>query len=446
MNFLKKITLAITGLILWNTGSAQNKQIIEEVIGIVGENVIFKSELDKEVFQMQQQYTEYDGDPKCEIFNQLVLQKLLIHKADMDSIVIADDRLDYEINRRIEFYAQQAGSLERLEQYLGMSILEYKDRMREKVRNQMKAEQAKDALLSDVKVSPTEVRKFFSEIPEDSLPAFNSEVEIGQIVVKPKPNQLAKDFARRRANEIRNEILNGEIDFCTAALLYSADKSNSDQCGSLGEFKRGTMVPEFETAAFRLKKDSVSEVVETEFGFHIIKLLERKGNILNAEHILIQPKILSSDLQAAQDSLKLALELIKSGVDFCDVVNRFSEDETTKANCGFYTDPSLGTNKIEVNYLPSDIALRIEKLNSGDFSPIHGIQLPSGETAFRVLYLKSEIPPHEADLRDDYQKLSVFALEKKKQDLLKDWMQKYKQETYVWFDEKYVDCADSLNQ
>ena len=421
--------------------TAQTNQVLEEVIAVVGDNVILMSDLDREVAQIKQQYPEYEGDMQCDVFSQLIIQRLLLIKAEVDSIIIADERLEFEINRRLEFYAQQAGGIERLEKYLDMSILEYKEKMREKVKDQMLSQQAKDALLSEIKVSPTEVKKFYDEIPDDSVPTFSAEVEIAQIVVKPTASSFAKDYARKEATKIRNEIISGSIDFCLAASLYSEDKSNSEQCGDLGEFKRGTMVPEFETAAFKLKKDSISNVIETEYGYHIIQLIARKGNILSARHILIQPKILSNDYEAAKDSLKLAMKLIESGeMDFCDVVNRFSEDENTKSNCGYFTDPNVGTNKIEVTYLSSDVVLKIEKMKPGEFSSIHGVQLPNGQGAFRLLYLKSETPPHEASLKNDYQKLAAFALEKKKQDSLKEWMENYRKTVYVWIDEKYTYC------
>lgn len=426
--------------------SAQTNQVLEEVIATVGDNIVLMSELDREVAQMKQQYPSYEGDLHCDIFNQLVLQKMLLLKADLDSIVIADDRLDYEITRRLEFYAQQAGSVERLEQYLGMSILEYKDKMKDKVRDQMLAEQAREALLADVKVSPTEVKKFYDDIPADSIPTFSSEVEVAQIVVKPVPSAFAKEYAKKEAQKIRNEILAGDLDFCLAASIYSADKSNSEQCGSLGDFKRGSMVPEFETAAFKLKKDSISPVIETEYGFHIIQLVERRGEILNARHILIQPQILSSDYEAAKDSLKLAIELINSGkLTFCEAVNRFSEDQNSRSNCGYLMDQNAGSNKIEVTYLSPDVALKLEKMKPGEFSTIHGIQLANGSGAFRVLFLKSETPPHKADLKNDYQKLAVFALEKKKQDILKKWMKDFRKTIYVWIDEKYQYCDSNDN-
>jgi peptidyl-prolyl cis-trans isomerase SurA len=442
---LNQLILAVVGMVgLPHMLQAQPLGVVEEVIAVVGENILLKSDIDKEYFQLSAQYPDYEGDLKCELFDQLITQKLLLYKADLDSIVIADERLEYEINRRLEFYASQAGSIERLEEYLGIPILQYKQEMSEKVKHQMLVQEAQASLLNDVKISPTEVRKFYNEIPEDSMPQFNAEVEVGQILIKPKASPIADKYAKDLAENLRAEIVAGTRDFCITASLYSDDGGNKADCGSLGEFKRGSMVGEFERAAFKLKKDSISPVTKTEFGYHIIQLVERKGDILNARHILIRPKIVSGDYQKTIDDLKgLAKKLRQDSIEFCDAVQQYSDDEVSKVNCGFFTDPNAGTNKIEITDLEPDVALRIDKLQAGEYSEPHSVAQMDGSTAYRILYLKSEIPPHRADLTRDYQKIANFALEKKKQETLQNWSEGFKTKTYIWIDEKYVLCPES---
>ena len=424
--------------------SAQKKGIVEEVIAVVGDHIVLKSDLDKEFVQLSVQMPEYKGDLRCDLYNQLITQKLLLHKAELDSLVIDDARLEYEISRRIEFYSQQAGGVDRLEDYLGVSVLQYKDEMRDKVRNQMRIQEAQGSMMRDVAISPTEVRKFYNQIPADSIPYFNAQVELGQVMVKPKPSDIADEYAKDLAIKLRKDLISGKRSFCLTAQLYSDDPGSKGECGNLGEFKRGSMVPEFERAAFKLKKDSISKVVKSKFGYHIIQLIERKGNILNARHILVRPKIVSSDYQKTMNELTSITDKIQNGdLTFCEAAQKYSDDEMTKANCGFYTDPNAGTNFLEITDLEPDVAIRLEKMKAGDFSEPHSVPQMDGSTMFRILYLKSEIPPHEADLSKDYQKISTYALEKKKQDTLEEWTKEFKKSLYIKIDKKYEDCAQS---
>lgn len=426
-----------------NTGFAQPGTVLEKIVAVVGEDIILKSDIDKEIEQFKiQAQGEFEGDLGCEVFKQLVLQKMLLQKAAIDSIEVGEDRVDYEIDRRIDYFAAQAGGLAELEKYLKMSIVQYKAQMREQIRNQMLIEQSRESLIAGIKVSPTEVRKFFEDIPKDSLPNINAEVEIAQILVKPKASKFAEDYAKKTAEKLRKDLIDSVMDFCTAVTLYSEDPGTKDKCGVLGEFTRGKMVPEFEGAVFKLKKDSLSQVVKTDYGYHIIQLIERKGNIINARHILIRPKVLSSDHILAKKTLQdLVVDIKNDKITLCDATKKYSEDEQTKANCGYFTDANLGTNKIEVTNLDPTIALQIESMDEGDFSNPIRVALPDGSAAYRVLYLKTEIPPHKADLAQDYHKLSVYALEKKKQDIVKNWAKDYKQNVYIKIGEEYKDCS-----
>ena len=322
-----------------------------------------------------------------------------------------------------------------------MSLVEYKAQMRKKMTDELQIQKAQDAVLADIKVSPTEVREFFQEIPFDSLPEFESEVELAQILLKPKPSAAAEAYAKQTAEKLRLEIMAGTRDFCLAAAIFSDDQGSKSDCGNLGDFKRGQMVPEFEAAVFKLKKDSISKVVKSQFGYHIIQLIERKGEIANARHILIRPKVLDTDKQLTINKLKVIKGQIENGeTKWCDAVVEHSEDEMTSANCGFYTDPNVGSTKIEVTALPSEVGLRASKMKAGDISIPHAVAQMDGSTAFRILYLKSETPPHKASLSKDYQKLAVYALEKKKQDTLNEWSETFRESVYVWIDDKYMVC------
>jgi peptidyl-prolyl cis-trans isomerase SurA len=424
-----------------SNAKGQKVGILDEVIAVVGENIVLKSDLDRTYYQMSLQYPTYDGDLKCELFDQILTQKLLLYKADVDSLVVPEERVNYEIDRRMDYYANQAGGMQNLEKYLGMSLIEYKAQMRKKMTEEMQIQEAQNAVIDDLKVSPTEVRKFYDDIPKDSLPDFASEVEVAQLVITPKPSDAAETYARQTAEKLRKELLEGSRDFCLTATIYSDDQGSKADCGSLGDFKRGQMVPEFEAAVFKLKKDSISKIIKTQFGYHIIQLIERKGEIANARHILIRPKILQSDLEKTQKALLNIKKLLEAGsITWCDAVAKYSSDENSQSNCGFFMDPNVGTTKIEITGLESDVALRVSKLKPGEYSSPQAVAQEDGSTSFRLIYLKSEAPPHKASLEKDYQKLSVYALEKKKQDTLNEWSKSFRKDVYVWLDEKYIAC------
>ncbi|MBI1306559.1 MAG: peptidylprolyl isomerase [Bacteroidetes bacterium] len=445
MKNLRKFTLLLSAILLcFSYAEAQdNNQILDEVIAQVGESIILKSDLDKEVYQTESQYPDYKGDIRCEVFDQLLSQKLLLYKADLDSIVVAEDRVEYEINRRIEYFSSKAGGVDKLEQYLGLPILQYKEEMRKKVKEQMLTQEAQNSLIGDLKVSPTEVRKFFEEIPKDSIPLFSAEVEVAQLIVQPVPSKVAEEYARKTAEKIREELIKGKRDFCSTAAIYSKDQGTANDCGNLGEFKRGQMVPEFEAAVFKLKKDSISQVVKTKFGYHIIQLIERKGEIINARHILIAPTILTSDQDKALNKInKIRSDILNDSITWCEAVKLYDLEDYSPGTCGFYTDPNTGSTIIEVIDLDADIALRIEKMKAGDISEPHVVPLMDGSTAYRIIYLKSESEPHQASLEKDYQKLAVYALEKKKQDVLDAWAKEFRKKMYIWIDEKYLSCED----
>lgn len=432
----------VSGLAL--NADAQKVGVLDEVIAVVGENIVLKSDLDRTYYQMSLQYPTYNGDLKCELFDQILTQKLLLYKADFDSLVVPEERVNYEIDRRMDYYANQAGGMENLEKYLGMSLIEYKTQMRRKMTDEMQIQEAQNAVIADLKVSPTEVRKFFEEIPSDSLPDFASEVEVAQLIIAPKPSDAAEKYAKQTAEKLRQELIEGSREFCLTATIYSDDQGSKKDCGTLGDFKRGQMVPEFEAAVFKLKKDEISKVVKTQFGYHIIQLIERKGEIANARHILIRPKILDSDLEKTSKELSRIGRLVESdSITWCTAVAKYSTDENTQANCGYYVDPNIGTSRIEITALESDVALRVSGLKPGGISPPHAVPQQDGSTWFRLIYLKTETPPHKASLEKDYQKLSVYALEKKKQDTLNEWSESFRKDVYVWIDEKYMVCPDT---
>lgn len=444
MKYLLKIALLVILLFTaFSFSKAQPKQILEEVTAVVGENIIVKSEWESEYLQAKEQYTEFKGDLRCEILNQLILQKLMLHKAEIDSVVITDEQVEYETDRKMRYFISQIGDEKKLEQYLGKTILQYKEEIKPKIKQQMLIQEIQRKLFDEVKVTPTEVKNYFDEIPKDSLPLFGTEVELGQILITPKPNKYAKDYAYSVIKKYRDDILSGKRNFELTAKSFSEDKSSAINGGELGFFKRGEMVAAFEAAAFKLKPDSISPIIETQFGYHILKLIERKGERINVRHILIKPTIINQDLAETEKLLNNIIDKIKKdSITFCQAANKYSEDEYTKSNCGFFSDPNLGSSKIDIEMLEKDIVLQIQNLKTGEFTTPTIVTLPDGSAAYRVLFLKSETKPHRANLKDDYQKIQAFALEKKKQKAINDWADKYKNNVYIKISENISNCEE----
>ncbi len=441
---MKKLLAIVFLFAVFNT-IAQTSKIVDEIVAVVGENIVLKSELETEYAQAKTQMDFYKGDLKCEILNQLIIQKLYLHKGDVDSVYATADRVDAEVDRRIKYYAQQIGGEAKLEQYLGKSIAEYKDMMKTKIEEQMITQQVQQALVADVKVSPTDVRKFFYDLPKDSLPDFEQEVEVAQIVMSPKPNQYAKDYALEKITKIRAELLKGMYSFDFAAKSQSDDKLTAVNGGELGYFSRGQMVSAFERLAFKLKEDSISEIIETEFGYHVLQLIDRKGEKVNVRHILVKPLIVNSDFAKLFKQMIGIIDDIKENkLTLCLAASLHSSDAYTKDNCGFFTDATTGSQQVPVSSLDEDVLSKIAKMKVGEYTTPEKYMTYDRTESYRFLYLKKIVPKHKANLKDDYQKIQTLALEKKKEESTKKWVEEYKTGVYVWIDDKYRNC-DELN-
>ncbi len=427
----------------FNAFAQIDEKVLDEIVAVVGENIVLRSELEAEYVQAKATTDFYAGDLKCEILNQLIVQKLYLHKGELDSIYASSDRVEAEVDRRIKYYTAQIGGEQKLEKYLGKSIAEYKDQMKGKVEQQMIIQQVQQALVSSVKVSPTEVRKYFNDLPKDSLPTYEKEIELAQITRSPKPNQLAMDYAREKIEKLRNDVVTGKYSFEFVAKTQSDDKGTAVNGGELGYFSRGQMVGPFERMAFKLKKDSVSEIIETEFGYHILQLIDRKGEKVNVRHILIKPLIVKSDYTKLEDELNaLIIKLKGDSITLCNAAAKYSDDPYTKDNCGYFTDQATGSQRVPVSSIDPAIRAEIIGLDAGEYtSPKRYTEL-DGSIAYRFFYLNGEKEAHKANLKDDYQKIQNLALEVKQEESVLKWVDSYKKGVYVWIDDKYKNCDE----
>ncbi|HPE57178.1 MAG TPA: peptidylprolyl isomerase [Bacteroidales bacterium] len=449
---LPVLALIIIMTIFSTNISAQDQEapegvIIDEVIATVGGNIVQYSEIEAQYLQ----YTMQEGVPadpqkmKCDMLENMIYQKLLLNQAELDSVEVTDGQVESELDRRLRYYISLLGSKEKFEEFYQKSVVEFKEELREQVREMMLVENVQQSITTDVKITPTEIRQFYKDIPEDSVPFINSEVRLAQIVKLPPVNDEEIERVKNKLQEIRYRVLNGE-NFATLAILYSEDPGSSKQGGELGLFGRGEMYPEFEAAAFSLKeKNEVSDIIKTDAGFHILQLIERRGEYVNVRHILLRPKVSPLDLAKAKVELDSIANLIEEGkFTFDEAVQEFSEDPS-KNNGGLVLNPMTNTSLFESDQLDPKVFFVIDKLEVGEISAPVQFQTQEGKDAYRILYVKDRTEPHKANLKQDYDKIQEWALEKKKQDELLKWVNEKVKNTYVKVNENYQNCTFSKN-
>lgn len=412
--------------------------VIDKIIAKVDNYIVLKSDLERSYLQVQS-----SGDiktTKCQVMEGLVLNKLMVAKAEIDSIVVEEEMIDRTLDMRMQgVVAQAGGDPKKLEEVFGKSMEEIREDLRDQVKEQMLVEQMQSTITETIAVTPAEVKRFFKNIPKDSLPYFSTEVEIGQIVKKPVVSAEEKERIENLLLKIRDEALSGDVSFQVLAGRHS-DGPTGPRGGDLGDVERGQMVPEFEAAALKLKNGEISLPVETEFGFHIIQMVDRRGNIYNARHILIQPKYLDKDFDVAYkflDSIKNLIDI--DTLSFDRAAKKFSDDKATSSNGGFIRDQS-GANRISVSELDPGLFFIMDTMKVGNISEPMKFTMADGKEAMRVIYYRSKLKPHQADLDKDYQKIYMAALNAKKSKVMSDWFEVSKHEVYVEIDPEYQDC------
>lgn len=414
-------------------------KIIDQVVAVVGNNLILQSDLDNELQQIKSQGNDSILVDECTVLEEVLFQKLLVHQAELDSVTVSDAQIEGELDQRMRYYIAQAGSEKKLEEFMGKTIAELKADYKEDLRKILLAKTMQGKITQDVKVTPADVRAFYNTLPKDSLPMVNSEVEICQIVKRPPINEEVKAAVKEKLQKLRDRIIAGE-DFAALAVLYSEDGSAA-YGGELGFKVRGELVPEFSAAGFTLQGKDVSPVIESQYGFHIIQMIERRGEQANLRHILMVPKVLNSDLLKAQqylDSIKAVIE--KEKMDFKEAANKYSDDTETKYNGGALVNQNSGTTRFETSEMDAGLFFTVDKLKVGEMSAPVKFATNDGKQAYRILYLKERTEPHKANLKEDYQKLQNVALVKKQQKTVENWVKKRRALTYVKIDETFRKC------
>jgi peptidyl-prolyl cis-trans isomerase SurA len=415
--------------------------VIDQVIAVIGSNIVLQSDLQAqfEQYRAESGIQGTEASMKCFLLKSMIYQKLLMNQAELDSVEVTDGQVESELDRRLRYYISLVGSQEKFEEFYQKSVVDFKEELREEVRELIMVQNVQQTLTENVKVTPTEVRSFYKSIPTDSLPYMNSKLSLAQIVKMPPVNKEEVERVKNKLQEIRYRVLNGE-NFATLAILYSEDPGSSKQGGELGLFGRGQMFPEFEAAAFSLDKGEVSEIVKTDAGYHILQSIERRGEYVNVRHILLRPKVSPTDLYTAKTELDSIAGLIEKGTfTFEEAVVKFSDDPS-KNNGGLLINPMSNTSLWESDELDPKVFFVIDKLAVGELSAPVQFQTQDGKDAYRILLMKDRTEPHQANLKQDYDFLQESALQKKQQEELDKWVMEKVENTYIQVNDEYRDC------
>ncbi len=436
------LLVAVLSLFGWNATAqtaTTDRQVVDKIVAKVDNYIALKSELDLAYLDMQSR-EDLKSVTRCDVLRDLVQNKLMLAKAEIDSITVTDEEVGRELERRMQYMVAQLGGEEEIERYYNKPISQFKAELRGRMREQLLISRMQEHITQDVAITPAEVRRFFNTIPADSLPYFSTEVTVGHIVKLPVVSKEQKQKVRQQLLDIRKRILNNEVTFQEMAKEYSEDPGSAANGGELGFWKRGELAPEFEATALRLKPGDISDPVETEFGFHMIQLIERRGNTYNSRHILIKPNSSEADIQVAEKYLdSLRTEIMNGKIVFANAAKEYSADKVTQSSGGYFVDAN-GAQRISVEDIDPSLYFVIDTMKVGNITKPIPYRTSDGKAAVRIVYYKSKVGPHEANLRDDYQKIQAAALNEKKNRIVNRWFSEAVREVFIDIDPDYDNC------
>jgi len=411
--------------------------IVDGIAGVVGSNIVLNSDVEQQLLQYQAQGLEIDSALRVQVLEDLLFQKLMLHQAILDSVVVTESDVLNEIDSRINNFITQLGGEEQLESYFDKKIYEIKEEMFEPIESSLLIQRVRYDITSDVNITPSEIRTYFDTFPIDSLPMVNEEVEVAQILKLPPPSEIAITETKKKLEKLKSRVSKGES-FGTLAILYSEDPGSSRNGGLYTSIKRGMFVKEFEAVMFSLEKGEVSDVFKTEYGYHIAVLEERREDEVDVRHILMSPKISPVDLNKAKDLLaELRDSILNGDLIFNAAALTHSDDKATKYNGGKLINTITGTSKFELAQLEQGVNTAIEYLNPDDITAPLYLKMEDGKEAYRMFMLLSRKQQHQVNLVDDYKRIRDLALESKKDKSIEKWISKSLERTYVRVDESY---------
>ncbi len=440
MKLLKSISVCVFSALALSM-MAQNN-IIDEVVWWIGDQPIYKSDVEEMYQTMQQHRSDIDGDPYCVIPEELAIEKLFLHQAELDSIEVPNSQLMSEVENQINYMIMQLGSQDKLEEYYHRSMPEIREMLIEMMRNRSMVEQVQSDLTKEVKATPSDVRKYFSELPKDSVPFVPLQVEVQILTINPIIPREEIDEVKARLRDYTDRINKGESEFSTLAILYSEDRGSGIRGGETGFMSKSSLDPEYAAVAFNLNDTKkISKIVQSEFGYHIIQLIEKRGDRINTRHILLRPKVNNKDLTEAVTRLdSLHADILAEKFTFEDAVY-LSQDKDTRRNKGQMVNDETGTTKFEMSHLPQEISRIVNDMTVGEISKPFIMKDPKKNTDIvAMIKLSNRIPAHRANLSEDYQLILNMYESAAKEKIVRDWVEKKIKDTYVRIEDNWRNC------
>ena len=418
--------------------AAAQDNVVDKIVAVVGEEIVLKSDIESGLLHRQQverNFTNPDAIRE-EMFEQQLIQKLLLAQAEVDSVTTTDDEVEAQLNAQIDYYIEQVGSQEQVEAFFGKPLLAIKDEMRPLVRDNIITQRMQAQIVQDVRVTPSEVRAFYKTLDKDSLPDIPAKYEIQQITVRPKVTDVEKERVRTRLREFRDQIQSGAQSFTTLAVLYSEDPGSSGKGGELGYITKTDVVPEFAEEAFSLKPGRLSKIVETEYGFHLIQCIDRQGDRVNVRHILLRPRIAEEERTEAIHALDTITTYIEEeGLSFEDAARYFSADKQTRNNGGLLVDENMDS-RLSRDKIRDAMAIEVAKLKVGEISEPF-LDNSNGSEEYKIIKIKAYHPQHKANLEDDWSSFENMLRMQKEQEVFEKWIKEKQESTYIHIDDAY---------
>ena len=435
--------LWVVGLLTLCSVVSRAQAVIDEVIWVVGDEAILRSEVEEERLRAQYEGQQIKGDPYCVIPEQIAVQKLFLHQAVLDSVEANESTVSHQVDMRLNYYINQIGSKEKMEEYFRKTSSEIREEMMTSVRNQMIIQQMQAKLTADIKPTPADIRRYYNSLPLDSLPMMPAQVEVQILSFEPPVPAEEIERVKQRLREFTERVQSGSADFSMLARLYSEDTESAKRGGELGFVGRGQLVSEFAEVAFNLNDPKrVSRIVQTEYGYHIIQLIEKKGERINCRHILLRPRISATDKVRAIERLDSIRNLILAdSIQFEQAVIRFSQDKNTVMNAGLMINPNTGSSRFEYQDLAPEIAKQIYSLNEGDVSqPFVMMDQTKNREVCAIVRVAKKTNIHRANLTDDFQAIKAMLEQKLKEEFIHDWILKKQKSTYVQISPEWQNC------
>ena len=437
-------TILATLLLIWSNAAMAQDNVIDEVAWVVGDEAIWKSEVEEARLSALYEGRKFDKDPYCVLPEEMAVQKLFLHQAELDSIEVSDAEVLQRVDYMTNMYIQNIGSREKMEEYFNKTSSQIREQLRVSAREGLTVQKMQQKIMGDVKTTPSEVRRYYTSLSQDSIPYIPTMVEVEIITRKPKIPQEEIEDVKRRLRDYTERVNNGDS-FTMLARLYSEDPGSAMSGGDLGRFMgRGELDPAFANVAFNLQTpDKISKVVESEFGYHIIQLIEKRGDRIRVRHILLKPHVPEEALNESRAYLDSIADEVRNGkFTFEEAAYAISDDKNTRFNGGLLPNEETQTSRFEMQDLPSEIAKVVDTMEVGEISKAINMTPRTGQEQTVIVKLKSRIKGHKATVSDDYQRLKEMVVQKKQEEMVEKWIQNKLKTTYVRISDNWKPSCD----